>query len=91
MLTGGPSRAVTQGAGSTRPAAANTSLTKQIRRLLDPFTGSMNGVIFRCLHCPDMEAPVFIIGHWRSGTAHNLLSCDDRFGCCSTYQTVFPT
>ncbi|MFR9649654.1 MAG: sulfotransferase [Rikenellaceae bacterium] len=36
--------------------------------------------------------PLFVLGHWRSGTTfvHNLLSCDKRFGYTTTYQTVFP-
>lgn len=36
--------------------------------------------------------PVFILGHWRSGTTfvHNVLSCDRHFGYNTTYQTVFP-
>ncbi|WP_455499098.1 sulfotransferase family protein [Coprobacter sp.] len=36
--------------------------------------------------------PVFILGHWRSGTTfvHNVLSCDKQFGYNTTYQTVFP-
>ena len=39
-----------------------------------------------------VKDPVFIIGHWRSGTTfiHNVLSQDSQFGYCSTYQTVFP-
>ena len=38
------------------------------------------------------SAPVFIIGHWRSGTTllHNLLSLDPRFGFISTVQSLFP-
>lgn len=41
---------------------------------------------------PLKNDPVFILGHWRSGTTfvHNVLSCDKRFGYCTTYQTVFP-
>lgn len=37
-------------------------------------------------------APIFIIGHWRSGTTHlhNLLSHDKQMGYVSTYQSVFP-
>jgi hypothetical protein len=37
-------------------------------------------------------APVFIIGHWRSGTTflHNLLSQDEQFGYVNTIQSVFP-
>jgi hypothetical protein len=36
--------------------------------------------------------PVFIIGHWRSGTTllHNLMSTDKQFGYCSTYQSLLP-
>ncbi len=36
--------------------------------------------------------PVFIIGHWRSGTTylHNLLSLDKNFGYCTTFHSVIP-
>lgn len=36
--------------------------------------------------------PVFIIGHWRSGTKllHNLLTQDQQMAYVSTYQSVFP-
>lgn len=36
--------------------------------------------------------PVFILGHWRSGTTfvHNVFACDQHFGYNTTYQTVFP-
>lgn len=36
--------------------------------------------------------PVFILGHWRSGTTfvHNVLAHDRHFGYTTTYQTVFP-
>lgn len=36
--------------------------------------------------------PVFIIGHWRSGTTHihNILSQDERFGYLTTLQGIFP-
>lgn len=35
-----------------------------------------------------VEDPIFIVGHWRSGTTylHELLSCDDRFATPTTYQ-----
>ncbi len=84
--------AVTQGARIDEACRRKYLLTKQIRQLLDPFYRINERCYLSLPALPDMEAPVFIIGHWRSGTtfAHNLLSCDDRFGCCSTYQTVFP-
>jgi hypothetical protein len=39
----------------------------------------------------DME-PVFILGHWRSGTTHlhNLMCQDPQMGHTTTYQSVFP-
>lgn len=38
------------------------------------------------------RAPVFILGHWRSGTTllHNLISQDPQMGYVTTYQSVFP-
>jgi hypothetical protein len=38
------------------------------------------------------EPPVFIIGHWRSGTTHlhNLMAQDPRFGFVSMYQAIAP-
>ena len=38
------------------------------------------------------ESPIFIIGHWRSGTTHlhNLLSQDEQMAYATTYQSVFP-
>ncbi len=39
------------------------------------------------------EPPIFILGHWRSGTTflHELLSLDDRFCSPTTYQCLAPT
>jgi hypothetical protein len=38
------------------------------------------------------NAPIFIIGHWRSGTTHlhNVLCQDLQMGFTTTYQSVFP-
>ncbi len=38
------------------------------------------------------DAPLFILGHWRSGTTfvHNVFCKDKQFGYTTTYQTVFP-
>ena len=38
------------------------------------------------------QAPLFVIGHWRSGTTHlhNLLNLDPRFTCPTAYQALFP-
>ncbi len=41
---------------------------------------------------PLVRAPVFVIGHWRSGTTllHELLTLDDRFACPNTFQCFNP-
>jgi hypothetical protein len=41
---------------------------------------------------PLRHAPVFIVGHWRSGTTHlhNLMAQDHRFGVVSMYQAIAP-
>ncbi|MBE0638948.1 MAG: sulfotransferase [Bacteroidales bacterium] len=52
------------------------------RRLINP----------RFNNKPVEKPPVFIIGHWRSGTTHlhNLMCQDKRMGFVTTYQSVFP-
>lgn len=39
-----------------------------------------------------VKEPVFILGHWRSGTTHlhNILCQDPQMGYVSTFQSVFP-
>ena len=39
-----------------------------------------------------VEPPLFILGHWRSGTTHlhGLLSLDDRFAFPNFYQVLYP-
>lgn len=39
------------------------------------------------------EPPVFILGHWRSGTTllHNLMSLDPQFTFPNMYEVLFPT
>jgi omega-hydroxy-beta-dihydromenaquinone-9 sulfotransferase len=41
---------------------------------------------------PLVEDPIFVIGHWRSGTTllHNLISQDDRLGYISNFQSWLP-
>lgn len=85
-------REVTRGAEIDPSCRGKYRLTRLVRGMLDPFYRINERRYERLPERTDLEPPVFIIGHWRSGTtyAHNLLSCDDHFGCCSTYQTVFP-
>jgi LPS sulfotransferase NodH len=39
-----------------------------------------------------VKPPLFILGHWRSGTTllHNLLAIDEQFGYPNLYQVFFP-
>jgi hypothetical protein len=41
---------------------------------------------------PDPPPPVFIIGHWRTGTTllHELMVQDEQFTCPNTYQVMVP-
>jgi hypothetical protein len=46
----------------------------------------------RMLRREARNSPVFIIGHWRSGTTHlhNILCTDPQMAYASTFQSVFP-
>ncbi len=55
--------------------------------------GFLDQLIFAFKAKPkNTKDPVFILGHWRSGTTflHNLLCLDPQTGFTTTYQTVFP-
>ncbi len=68
-------------------------LTKCICRLLSSFKGIQDRRYDKQLKNLKLERPpVFILGHWRSGTTflHNVLSQDKNFGYNTTYQTVMP-
>jgi len=84
--------AVTRGSEIDGRYRRKFALTRALQRMLDPFY-SINGKRYeKLLPLSGTEDPIFILGHWRSGTTfvHNVLSCDERFGYCTTYQTVFP-
>ncbi len=68
-------------------------LTKSICRLLSLLQPFEDARIKKLTEAKEYEdQPVFILGHWRSGTTfvHNVLSLDEHFGYNTTYQTVFP-
>src|SRR4051794_29505219 len=46
----------------------------------------------RRIDATEVHPPIFILGHWRSGTTHlhNLLALDPRFAFANTYQVVNP-
>ncbi len=67
-------------------------LTFLIIIILTPFRWFDRLKYHRKLRTTTIEKPIFILGHWRSGTTflHNLLCEDPNSGFVSTYQTVFP-
>lgn len=68
-------------------------LTKSVCRLLSSLKPLQDKRYEKLLANKPLEHdPVFILGHWRSGTTfmHNVFSCDSHFGYNTTYQTVFP-
>ena len=64
--------------------------------LITPFNTVMaraqRGWFGRRIDNTPVAPPLFIIGHWRSGTTylHELLVLDDRFACPTTYQCFAP-
>ena len=58
-----------------------------------PFSFFERGFVrFKRAKTEPIEAPVFILGHWRSGTTHlyNVMSKADRFGFVSPFSTALP-
>lgn len=68
-------------------------LTKAICRILSVMVPLQDNKYRKQLAAePLRHDPVFILGHWRSGTTfvHNIFAQDEHFGYTTTYQTVFP-
>ncbi len=84
---------ITRGRDVDGPWKGKYRLTKAVCRLLSVLAPIQEKRYRKQLaDQPLQHDPVFILGHWRSGTTfvHNVLSCDKHFGYCTTYQTVFP-
>lgn len=68
-------------------------LTKGVCRLLSLLVPIQERKFRNLLADKPLENdPLFILGHWRSGTTfvHNIFAQDNHFGYTTTYQTVFP-
>jgi omega-hydroxy-beta-dihydromenaquinone-9 sulfotransferase len=63
--------------------------------LINTFLWLVQKLIFgrRIERIPLKHAPIFIVGHWRSGTTylHELMVLDDRFSYPTTYQCFAPS
>jgi hypothetical protein len=46
----------------------------------------------REIEAVDVPAPLFVLGHFRSGTTllHDLLAADERFACPNLFQVIYP-
>lgn len=85
--------AVTDGREIDPAFRSKFRLTKAVCRLLSLLQPLEDKRYRKWLENKTLEMdPVFILGHWRSGTTfvHNVFSCDRHFGYNTTYQTVFP-
>lgn len=67
-------------------------LTTAVCRLLSSLKPLEDSLYKKLAEKPLEMDPLFILGHWRSGTTfvHNVFACDKHFGYTTTYQTVFP-
>ena len=84
---------MTKGQHITKDKKGKYYLTKAICRLLSLMVPIQERKYKKLLADKPLENdPVFILGHWRSGTTfvHNILAQDKHFGYTTTYQTVFP-
>lgn len=84
---------ITAGREIEAPYRSKYRLTKAVCRLLSTLAPLQDRRYEKLLAAQSLEHdPVFILGHWRSGTTfvHNVFSCDHHFGYNTTYQTVFP-
>jgi membrane-bound metal-dependent hydrolase YbcI (DUF457 family) len=71
-------------------AAAVITLVSLVNTALRLLKSACYGRRLRRVRLP--EAPVFILGHWRTGTTllHELLALDERHACPTTYQCFAP-
>ena len=79
--------------GIDRGAVVKAFVVTLISPLWSPFRLLERLVYGRRIERTVLEKdPIFIIGHWRSGTTllHNLLTQDPRFGYVTLYQTIIP-
>ena len=86
-------RKITEGQHIIAEKKTKYRLTKSVCRLLSPLAALQERKYRKQLADKPLENdPLFILGHWRSGTTfvHNIFAQDKHFGYTTTYQTVFP-
>lgn len=83
---------------ATRPPIHWTRLHKVISitalSVINSASNFLESVVYgkRIAEQPIEHAPVFILGHWRSGTTllHNLMTLDPQFTFSNLYEVLFP-
>lgn len=85
-------QAITDGRYVDKDFRGKYNLTKSISWLLQVLRPMEDRRYRKLENEPLAMDPVFILGHWRSGTTfvHNVFACDKHFGYNTTYQTIFP-
>lgn len=78
-------------APSRLPIVAGVSFFSPFNDVLAILQSALHGK--RIAQTPIAKPPVFILGHWRSGTTllHEMLVTDPRFACPTTYQCFAPS
>jgi len=93
ILLGDWLRLLRQNAGQVDFSKAPRICTITIQSLKNTIVGRIERRRFGAvIESTTVQPPVFILGHWRSGTTllHELLCVDDRFAYPTSYQTAFP-
>lgn len=76
------------------PIRLSMVATVTLASLLNSFAGVFEGLMFghRIRRAKLKEPPLFVLGHWRSGTTllHELLMLDPHNTCPNTYQCMAP-
>jgi len=76
------------------PIRLSMVITVTIASLLNSFASVFQWLMFHhaIRHVKLKEPPLFVLGHWRSGTTllHELLMLDSRHTCPTTYQCLAP-
>jgi hypothetical protein len=76
------------------PVRLSMVTTVTLSSMLNSFAGVFNWFLYsdRIRRLELKEPPLFVLGHWRSGTTllHELLMLDPRHACPTTYQCMSP-
>lgn len=94
MTLGGWLRLLAHNRFALSPSRLPTAMSITAVSAVNTLLGLWQDVRFgrRAARVPISPDPVFILGHWRTGTTmlHELLSLDPRHRCPSTYESLSP-